>query len=119
MVCYYHPDKPAVGLCKYCQRGLCTDDAALVDDALACKGRHEEQVRGLNLMEARGLLQAGQMGAGYLRNAIFYFFVGVLFTGFGGLQLRYLGIQAVFFMLIGLFLLYAAVANYAESRKYK
>lgn len=119
MVCYYHPDRPAIGLCKYCQRGLCADDAALVDDALACKGRHEEQVSGLNLMEARGLLQARRMGAGYLRNAIFYVLVGVLFAGFGWIQYRYLGLQAVFFMMIGAFLLYAAVANYVESRKYE
>ena len=119
MVCYYHPDRSAVGTCKYCQRGLCADEAALVADALAGKSRHEEQVRGLNLMEARGLLQARRMGAGFLRNAIFYSLVGVLFAGFGYLQLRFLGLQAVFFMLIGLFLLYAAVANYVESRKYK
>ncbi len=135
MICYYHPDRPAVGICKYCQRGLCADDAALVpsttltvraassgrpgDDCLACKGRHEEQVRGLNLMEARGLLQARRMGAGYVRNAVFYSLVGILFAGFGYLQLRFLGLQAVFFMLIGLFLLYAAVANFVESRKYK
>jgi hypothetical protein len=119
MVCYYHPDRPAIGTCKYCQRGLCADDAALVADSLACKGRHEEQVRGLSLMEARGLLQVQRMSAGYLRNAIFYSLVGILFAGFGYLQLRFLGLQAVFFMLIGLFLLYASVTNYAESRKYK
>lgn len=70
-------------------------------------------------MEARGLLQAQRMGAGYLRNAIFYVLIGILFTGFGWIQFRFLGLQAVFFMLIGLFLLYAAVTNYLESRKYK
>jgi len=118
MNCYYHPDRPALGVCKHCQRGLCAEDTALVEDSLACKGRHEEQVRGLNLMEARGILQARRMGAGYLRNAIFYALVGILFTAFGGMQFRFLGLQAVFFMLIGLFLLYAAVANYLESRKY-
>jgi hypothetical protein len=43
----------------------------------------------------------------------------VLFAGFGIMQYRFLGLQAVFFMMIGLFLLYAAVANYFESRKHK
>jgi hypothetical protein len=119
MVCYYHPDRPAVGICKHCQRGLCRDCAATVDDSLACANRHEEQVRGLLLMEERGILQARRMASSYLRNAIFYALVGALFTGFGLLQYRYLGLEAVFFMLIGLFLFYAAVTNYLESRKYK
>jgi hypothetical protein len=119
MVCYYHFDQPAIGICKHCHRGLCRDCAALVDDLLACKHRHEVQVGCLNLMVARGILQAKHVGSGYTRNAIFYFLVGVLFAGFGLLQYRFLGWQAVFFILIGLFLLYVAVANFVESRKYK
>ena len=119
MICYYHPDRSAVGICKYCQRGLCIDCTALVNDSLACKNRHEGHVSGLNLMAERGILQAKRIGPGYSRNAIFYFLVGVLFAGFGLFQYRYLGLQAIFFLLIGLFLLYAAVTNFVESRKYK
>ncbi len=119
MNCYYHPDKTALGLCKYCQRALCAEDATLVDDALACLNRHEQQVVGLNLLEARGVLNARRMGAAYLRNAIFYGLVGILFSGFGFYQIRWLGIQGIFLLLIGLFLLYASAANYFEGRKYK
>ena len=95
------------------------DDAALVDDALACKNRHEEQVRRLNLLEHRTGLTARRMGSGYLRNAIFYGLAGSLFAGFGYYQLRWMGVQGLFLLLIGLFLLYAAVANFLEGRKYK
>ena len=63
MNCYYHPTQPAVGLCKHCQRGLCTDCAADVDGSLACKGHHEEQVRALEALTARNLLQAGRVEA--------------------------------------------------------
>jgi hypothetical protein len=119
MVCYYHPDKPAVGICKHCQRGLCSDCAVIVNDAIACKNRHEEEVRGLILLADRGVLQARRVGSGYIRNAIFYVLVGLVFTSFGLFQYRFLGLQAIFFMLIGLFLLYAGVANYVEGRKYK
>lgn len=118
-MCYYHPERPTLGICKHCGRGLCTDCAAVTDDALACKNRHEEQVRGMNLITERGILQARRFGAGYLRNAIFYGLVGILFAGFGGLQYRFLGLQAIFFIMIGLFLLYAAAANFIEGRKYK
>jgi hypothetical protein len=119
MVCYYHFDQPAIGVCKHCHRGLCHECATLVDDSLACKDHHEDQVGGLNLMAERGILDARRMGAGYTRNAIFYILVGALFTGFGLLQYRFLGLQAVFFILIGLFLAYAAVANFIERTKYK
>ena len=119
MNCFYHPDRPAIGLCKYCQRGLCTDCAAVVDDVLVCNHRHEDEVHKLEQLTARNLFQSKRVSSSYMRNAVFYGLVGVLFTGFGVMQYRFLGLQAVFFMMIGLFLLYAASANYFEGRKHK
>ncbi len=119
MVCYYHPDKAALGLCKYCQRGLCSDCAASAGDSLACRGLHEDQVRALEALLQRNLLQAKRTGSDYVRNTIFYGLVGTLFTLFGFSQLRWLGWQAIVYLGIGLALLYAATANYLESRKYK
>jgi sulfite exporter TauE/SafE len=89
-----------------------------VDGSLACKDRHEAQVRALETVATRNLLQAGRVGSVYRRNAIFYFLVGILFAGFGLMQVRWLGWQGIFLMAIGVFLLYAAIANYLESRKY-
>lgn len=119
MNCFYHPTAPALGLCKFCQRGLCTDCAAVIDDVIACKHRHEDEVHQLEQLAARNLFQSKRVSASYMRNAIFYGLVGLLFTGFGVMQYRFLGLQAVFFMMIGLFLLYAASANYFEGRKHK
>jgi sulfite exporter TauE/SafE len=119
MVCFYHPDRPAVGLCKACQRGLCAGCAALVDDTLACKNRHEAQVHDLTVLTQKTLVQSKRAGSDYVRNTIFYGVVGTLFTAFGASQLNWLGLQAVVYMLIGVALLWAALANYLESRKYK
>ncbi len=119
MNCYYHPDKPASGLCKHCQRGLCSECAALIDDVLACKNRHETQVHELTLLSQRNILQSKRVGSDYVRNTIFYGSVGVLFTAFGASQIKWLGLQAVVYLMIGLALLWAALANYLESRKYK
>jgi len=119
MVCYYHPDRPAVGMCRHCQRGLCAEDAALAGDSLACKDRHEREVLQADQMLMRGILQSQRIGAGYVRNAIFYGLAGAAFATLGLLQYRYLGLQAVFFILIGIFLLYAAAANLVEARKYR
>jgi hypothetical protein len=119
MNCYYHQDKPAIGLCKYCQRGLCSECAALAGDSLACKGLHENQVRDMEALMQKNILQSKRVGSDYVRNTIFYGIVGVLFTAFGASQLKWLGMQAVIYLMIGLALLWAAVANYLESRKYK
>lgn len=119
MNCYYHPTLPATGICKHCQRGLCTDCIAIVDDNLACRDRHEKEVSALNALMERNVLQAERVGSVYRRNAIFYSLVGVLFTGFGLMQVRWLGWQGIFLLVIGLFLLLAAAMNYMESRKFK
>jgi sulfite exporter TauE/SafE len=67
----------------------------------------------------KNILQSKRVGSDYVRNTIFYGVVGVLFTAFGASQLQWLGLQAVVYVMIGLALLWAAVANYLESRKYK
>jgi len=73
----------------------------------------------MELLMQKNILQSKRVGSDYLRNTIFYGIVGILFTAFGISQLRWLGLQAMVYSLIGLALLYAAVANYLESRKYK
>ena len=67
----------------------------------------------------KNILQSKRVGSDYLRNTIFYGVVGVLFSAFGISQLQWLGLQALVYLLIGLALLWAALANYLESRKYK
>ena len=119
MNCFYHPTSPAVSVCKYCQRGLCAECAAVVDDVIACKHRHEDEVRQLEQLTARNLFQSKRVVSGYMRNAIFYGLVGVVFAGFGLWQLKWLGLQAALFVMLGVFLLYAAGANYFEGRKHK
>ena len=119
MNCYYHPNQPAIGLCKYCQRGLCSECAAVVDDVLACKKRHEDEVHKLEVLTARNLFQSERVGSVYMKNFTFYGLVGLAFVGFGWWQLKWLGLQAVLFIVLGAFLLYASVANYLEGKKYK
>jgi sulfite exporter TauE/SafE len=119
MNCFYHPDRPAIGLCKHCQRGLCPDCASLVDDSLACKDRHESQVHALNRMTERNLLASARTGANYRRNAWFYLLTGLLFAGFGINQVRWMGLQGYFLLAVGVFLIYAGAANYLESRKFR
>jgi Flp pilus assembly protein TadB len=90
-----------------------------VSDALACRDRHEDQVRKAEQAAIRGILQAERAGAAYVRSGVFYGLAGVAFAILGFVQLRFLGLQAVFFILIGLFLLYASAANFLEARRFR
>jgi hypothetical protein len=95
------------------------DCAMQAGDSLACKNLHEEQVRAMEMLMQKNIVQSKRVGSDYLRNTIFYGVVGLLFSAFGFSQLKWLGLQAVVYSMIGLALLWAAVANYLESRKYK
>ena len=50
MNCFNHRDKPAIGLCKSCLKGLCEDCLAEVHNGLVCKGSCEEQLNAINRM---------------------------------------------------------------------
>lgn len=67
----------------------------------------------------RNIVQSKRVGSDYIRNTVFYGITGALFAVFGFSQLRWLGLQAIIYLMIGLALLWAAGANYLESRKYK
>ena len=67
----------------------------------------------------KNILQSKRVGSDYLRNTIFYGIVGILFSAIGVSQLRWLGLQAGVYLMIGLALLWAALANYLESKKYR
>ncbi len=116
MVCYYHPDRQAVGLCVHCQRGICRECAQVVEDVLACKNHHEVEVRESLERARREQSRAHRARANYARNAVLYGLVGIVFTGYGGLEYRFLGLQAILLLLIGVFMLMAAAATLLEGR---
>ncbi len=48
MNCFKHNDRSAVGLCKSCGKGLCSDCATELVNGLACKGECESRVQLIN-----------------------------------------------------------------------
>jgi hypothetical protein len=77
MVCFYHQERQAVGLCKNCQRGLCFECAAEVDISLACRDRCELAVRELNAVMQRSVLQISRMSDQFRRYGLVMFIFGV------------------------------------------
>ena len=59
MKCFYHPDADALGLCKHCQRGLCSACTSERDEGLACRDRHESQVDQVSALIRRNV-QVGE-----------------------------------------------------------
>jgi hypothetical protein len=50
MNCFNHKDKPAIGLCKSCGKGLCGDCLTEVPNGLACKDSCEDRVEMMNFL---------------------------------------------------------------------
>lgn len=55
MRCFSHSDHDARGVCKSCQRALCSSCMTQVGKSVACLGRCEEDVRNLDEMVAYNL----------------------------------------------------------------
>jgi hypothetical protein len=55
MNCFEHPQKPALGTCTHCGRGLCRDCANVAHGKLACRGICCEEVQ-----RARQFLQKSE-----------------------------------------------------------
>ena len=82
MNCFEHPGRPAVGICKNCQRGLCMDCAADVGDGLACKGRCEQAVRDINEIVNRSKTAYQKAGKAHKGMGTFLAILAFIMAGF-------------------------------------
>ena len=48
MNCYQHRKNPAIGICKFCMKGVCAECSTEVDTVLACKSQCEAEVKNIN-----------------------------------------------------------------------
>jgi hypothetical protein len=74
MNCFYHPDTPALGICRWCQRGICTACIAEAGGGLACLNRHEPQVQRMGKMMRENTSALAIMGS-------FILLMGLVFSG--------------------------------------
>ena len=83
MKCFNHPDLDSVGICKACGKGLCGECVTDLGHVLACKDRHEENVRRLNdiVVKNARMLSAGPKNI--LIAPAFFLFLGSVLAGYG------------------------------------
>ena len=83
MNCFNHMDISAVGTCKACSKGICSDCATDMGHGLACKGVHEEMVETYNTIIQGNAKVYKNAGTNTLIGPLFYLFMGLIFAGFG------------------------------------
>jgi len=87
MICFYHHETQAVGVCKNCGRGICEKCAAEVEDSIACLNHCEKKAGEINNLVNKNIERSEKyesLGAGAnYRLATWIFLMGVLFLIFG------------------------------------
>ena len=80
MKCFDHPDSDAIGLCRHCLKGLCSQCAADTGEGLACAGSCEAIVVAMGQMvrAATSATKINTGGAAYLW-PIFFVATGIVF----------------------------------------
>ncbi len=116
MKCFNHHDADAIGQCKHCSKGLCTECVTDLGNGLACKDVHEEEVELLNSLIENNKKAYSQTTKSVFVSNLYLLLIGVLFVAFGYEKskfLMYLG-----FLSIGYWLA-LAIYNYFHLRKFR
>ena len=115
MNCYLHRDTSAIGVCKYCMKGVCSDCASIVGTSISCKGDCEHKVAAINLVQEK---QVGVVAvASFSQKAIpliavvYGLYIAISWSGFFDFPLnRGLLLTGIIFVVFGALL-------FAKTRK--
>ncbi len=83
MKCFDHQKIDAVGLCRYCFKGLCNECASEFEDGIACKGRCEEKAKDVASLVQYSVNSKKGMKYGKFLFPGFAMLLGLLFAGYG------------------------------------
>ncbi len=114
MNCFHHPTVVAVGICKNCHRGLCSDCAAPAPNGLACRGRCETEVEALDRIVQRSKTAHAKAAGLYQRGAYVLAAFGVACVAYGVLSPG----ASTFFLLMGAVMFAAGVFQYRSGQRY-
>lgn len=116
MKCYEHQQQDAVGLCKSCHKGLCSECSHLVSGSVAC---HDCQidVAALNDMVERGQKSYQNLGKQWGPSVFVNTLCGVLFFGYG---LYHYGSSSSWFLIgLGAVMLGGGILSMKQSKNFK
>ena len=123
MKCFNHRETDAIAICKYCQKGLCSNCIVDTPYGITCHGRCESEITDLYAMiqqnkkdRVTNLNLISTTSRTYAQTAMWSLLIGFLFL------ITSLFLQGITSILVGLFgvaYLLGAAFNYWSSRKFK
>lgn len=120
MNCFNHPDKVAIGICKACGKGLCSECVTDLGYGLACKDKHEKAVESVSTMIAREMKIQESAPKDVLITPIFFFFMGFAFvsvsyySGYGFMDIGFIAGAGIMVFSVITFLRNRAIFNNKE-----
>lgn len=114
MKCFRHQELEAVGICKACHKGICSDCSKDLGHSISCKGPCEKKAA---LLE--DIITFSQKSIGSHKNnsyiyPVFVFIAGVVFFYFGLKD----GIWFSFAQILGLVFMFFGVISFYVLRKF-
>lgn len=127
MNCFEHPQKPAVGSCTHCGRGLCKECTTVVEGKLSCRGGCQSEVTRTRQLMLKSERAADERTVVYGTTAKTYqqafastAFFGLLFVIFGAI---FLATDEIFpgavLLGLGLMLGFRSIGLNRAAQKYK
>jgi hypothetical protein len=83
MKCFQHPQADAVGSCKFCLKGVCSQCGKDTGIGLACSAPCESEIRSINALVERNKKVTANLPAMQSRSAIWLTMMALVFLGFG------------------------------------
>ncbi len=120
MNCFNHTDRPALGLCRSCSKGLCRECLTEVPDGLACKNQCEERVNLINKIINNNQKMISAANVQVRSSGLFILALGILFCLFGFLPLLISGSTSTLYVgIMGLFCtIYGIIRVMKKSQQY-
>ena len=118
MKCFYHNPVDAVGICKSCNRGLCSDCCFETENGIGCKDRCENEVSALNEIIDRSKTAYAKSRSAYARNAAFLVMMAIVIGVYGAISLAASPSSGGFLILMAVVFLIGALLIYSVGRKF-
>ena len=115
MKCYVHHESDAVGVCKFCLRGVCPACATEVGKVTACKDRCEQEVSAGLLFVSNAMTQAATSKRNRMLGPLILTFMGLACIGWASMD----GAEGVDRWFGGIFILIALLLGFVQYRAAK
>lgn len=108
MRCFNHSDREAVGSCKACAKGLCSECVVDLGHGLSCRGPHEATVESYRVMLERNTKVMDSARTNGVIGPLFFIAIGLMMAVYGCMSSQGarsvslpLGLAFVLFGLVG------------------